>query len=67
MHPFSNGNGRLSRYAADLILEKIFKKEPFSWGKKNLSLKGDSRARYIAALKAADEHNFSLLLEFVRS
>lgn len=67
IHPFSNGNGRLSRYMADLILEKIFSKAPFSWGKDNLANAGDVRAEYIKALQAADEHDISLLLEFVRS
>ncbi len=28
-HPFSNGNGRHTRLMADLILEKIFNREPF--------------------------------------
>ena len=67
IHPFSNGNGRHARFMADLILEKIFNKEPFSWGKVNLAKNGDVRAGYINALKKADEHDYSTLLKFVRS
>lgn len=67
IHPFSNGNGRLSRIIADLILEKIFDKKPFSWGKDNLLKEEETRAKYLESLKAADEHDFTLLLNFVRS
>jgi len=67
IHPFPNGNGRHARFIADLILEKIFDKEPFSWGKVNLAKNGDVRARYIYALKKADEYDYGELLKFVRS
>lgn len=67
IHPFSNGNGRHARLIADLILEKIFSEEPFSWGKVNLVKKGDVRARYIRALKKADDQDYLALLRFVRS
>lgn len=32
IHPFRNGNGRHSRLAADLILEKHFARPYFTWG-----------------------------------
>jgi len=67
IHPFSNGNGRHARLMADLILEKIFNKEPFSWGKANLATTGDVRTMYINALKKADEYHYEALLKFVRS
>jgi fido (protein-threonine AMPylation protein) len=67
IHPFSNGNGRHARLIADLILEKIFNKEPFSWGKVNLAKTGDVRAMYIKALKKADNYDYEALLNFVRS
>jgi Fic-DOC domain mobile mystery protein B len=67
IHPFSNGNGRHARLIADLILEKIFNKEPFSWGKVNLAKTGDVRAMYIKALKKADNYDYESLLNFVRS
>ncbi len=68
IHPFSNGNGRHSRYMADLILNKIFNVDMFTWGKtENRTEPGKIRQKYIEALKAADDHDYSQLLEFVRS
>ncbi len=67
IHPFSNGNGRHARLMADLILEKLFTAKVFSWGGVNLGNHNKTRKEYIRALKLADEHNYSLLLEFVRS
>ncbi len=67
IHPFSNGNGRHSRFVADLILEKIFERPLFSWGGKNLVEATKTRQAYIQSLKAADDHDYSLLLSFVRS
>ena len=67
IHPFANGNGRHARLMADLILEKIFKSEPFTWGKAILTKQGKSRSAYIKALKVADRHDYSLLMQFVRS
>src|SRR5690606_22276442 len=37
IHCFPNGNGRHSRLMADIIIEKLFDKVPFSWGASNLS------------------------------
>jgi Fic-DOC domain mobile mystery protein B len=67
IHPFPNGNGRHARLIADLILEKIFKQPPFTWGSASLVKHTQIRKRYIEALKAADNHDYSLLMEFVRS
>lgn len=67
VHPFSNGNGRHARLMADLILGKIFNVQPFTWGRKILTKQGESRFAYIKALKAADHHDYSLLMTFVRS
>jgi Fic-DOC domain mobile mystery protein B len=66
IHPFPNGNGRHSRAATDLFLV-AFGAEPFTWGQENLANPGEVRSRYIAALQAADERDFGLLLKFVRS
>ncbi len=52
---------------ADLILEKIFAVKIFSWGEENLADHNTTRKKYIKALKQADEQDYSLLLEFVRS
>jgi Fic-DOC domain mobile mystery protein B len=67
IHPFANGNGRHSRLMADLILEKIFSATAFSWGHANLIKPGQTRKEYIDALRQADDHDYSLLLKFVRS
>jgi len=68
IHPFPNGNGRHSRYMTDLILYKIFNVKMFSWGgKADLTQMGSIRGKYIEALKAADDYDYSLLLKFVRS
>ena len=66
IHPFANGNGRHARLMADLILEKLFKTPPFTWGGAILTKQGESRSVYIRALKAADNHDYSLLMKFVR-
>ena len=66
IHPFPNGNGRHARLAADLLVERLGG-EPFSWGGGSLADVGDLRARYVAALRAADDHDIGPLLEFARS
>ena len=66
IHPFPNGNGRLSRLAADLLAVQLGR-ERFTWGRENLTDAGDTRRRYIAALRAADDHDLTVLLAFVRS
>jgi Fic-DOC domain mobile mystery protein B len=67
IHPFANGNGRHARLMTDLLLENILKSPRFTWGSADLSKSGDSRQAYIAALHAADEHNYQPLVEFVRT
>jgi Fic-DOC domain mobile mystery protein B len=66
IHPFANGNGRLSRTAADLLLVQHGRSR-FDWGAGNLVADGDVRQRYMAALRAADARDFEPLLAFVRS
>lgn len=66
IHPYSNGNGRLSRLAADLLLVSM-EEEPFSWGYNRTTEPAETRADYIAALRAADGHDIEPLSEFVRS
>ena len=66
IHPFPNGNGRLTRLMADLLIEKLGG-QPFSWGGGALTDEGALRSRYIAALKAADDHDIGPLLAFARS
>lgn len=66
IHPFPNGNGRHARLAADLLAVQLGQK-PFTWGRVSLVTAGETRRRYVAALRAADNHDIGLLLEFVRS
>ncbi len=66
IHPFANGNGRHSRLMADLLVLKL-DRERFPWGSASLQTAGDVRLRYIAALKAADNHDIRPLVAFARS
>jgi Fic-DOC domain mobile mystery protein B len=67
IHCFSNGNGRHSRLMADIIIEKIYNKPPFSWGAANLSKHTDGRKTYLRAVKQADRGNFDFLISFAQS
>ena len=66
IHPFANGNGRHARLMADLLVERLGE-NPFTWGGGSLTDIGELRARYIAALRAADDHDIAPLLTFARS
>lgn len=67
IHPFANGNGRLSRTMADLLLVQQGA-ERFSWGAgTDLVAGGDARQTYLGALRAADAKDYGPLLAFVRS
>jgi Fic-DOC domain mobile mystery protein B len=66
IHPFPNGNGRLSRMAGDLLAVQLGRPR-FSWGSRNLTDANVTRAAYIAALRAADAHDLGPLILFARS
>jgi fido (protein-threonine AMPylation protein) len=66
IHPFPNGNGRHARLMADLLVMHFGRKR-FSWGRESLRDAGAARARYINALRAADNHDVSPLLAFARA
>ena len=66
IHPFPNGNGRTTRLMGDLVAARLGQ-EPFTWGRQNLTDLSETRARYISALRAADNHDIGPLLEFARS
>lgn len=66
IHPFPNGNGRHARLAADLLCRNQ-RWLLFTWGSANLVQPGKTRARYIAALQAADRGDFEPLVTFARS
>ena len=66
IHPFPNGNGRHARLMADLLAMSLGRAR-LSWGSDSLQAAGTVRQRYIAALQAADNHDFGPLLAFARS
>jgi Fic-DOC domain mobile mystery protein B len=66
IHPFPNGNGRLSRMVGDLLA--IYLGQPrFSWGSQSLIDANVTRTKYVAALRAADAHDLAPLISFARS
>lgn len=66
IHPFPNGNGRHARLAADLLIVRLGRPR-FTWGRASLVEAGETRKRYIDALRAADDHDVAPLLAFARS
>jgi len=66
IHPFPNGNGRHARLMADLLAMQLGR-ERFSWGRGSLRTAGAARARYVEALRAADDRDIALLLAFARA
>jgi Fic-DOC domain mobile mystery protein B len=67
IHPFTNGNGRLSRFFADLLLTRHFKQRALPWGGGQLGHEDPRRLAYIEALQAADNHDYQLLIAFAAS
>jgi Fic-DOC domain mobile mystery protein B len=66
IHPFPNGNGRHARIMADAILTKLMAEPAIDWaGGYKLEAMIERRNQYISALRYADKHDFSKLLEFV--
>jgi len=64
IHPFINGNGRLSRLVADLFLH-YRKHSLLTWGGTiNLVDANLERSEYIAALREADQGRFDRLMKF---
>jgi Fic-DOC domain mobile mystery protein B len=66
IHGFPNGNGRHARMMSDMLMEKLGGKA-FTWGSGAIRETGALRGAYVAALRAADNHDFRPLTAFVRS
>lgn len=66
IHPFPNGNGRLTRMMADLLITALGRQR-FSWGSKGKEDLERIRDRYLDALHTADNHDLGPLLTFARS
>lgn len=67
IHPYPNGNGRHSRLTTDLLARDLGI-DAFSWGSGESAAGGDTRQRYLKALRAADsDQGFADLIAFARS
>jgi Fic-DOC domain mobile mystery protein B len=66
IYVFPNGNGRHARLMADLLLTELADQR-FEWGRGSLVTATELRARYIAALQAADAGDCRLLLAFLET
>jgi Fic-DOC domain mobile mystery protein B len=66
IHPFPNGNGRHARLMADVLAMKLGR-PVFTWGSTDLIKQAGSRARYLDAIRTADNGDIQPLLEFARS
>lgn len=65
VHPFKNGNGRHARLITDIFFKSRDQNLPI-WPQVQLMTEGDRvRAEYIAAMRKADEGDFSLLSDFI--
>ena len=64
IHPFPNGNGRISRLMADLLSHQIGE-DPLFWGSSNLEEISITRTKYIVALRKADSGDYSALMDFI--
>ena len=64
VHPFRNGNGRHSRFFADLYVYEVGA-APLTWGAgRNLVVDSETRMNYIQALVEADRGDLDPLLSF---
>jgi Fic-DOC domain mobile mystery protein B len=67
IHAFANGNGRHARLMADVLVTKLGR-PAFTWGSSSNDLikTGEARARYLDAIRAADNGDLRTLVEFSR-
>lgn len=65
IHPFRNGNGRHARLITDIFFHSRENPLPV-WPQTHLMSQGHQiREKYIAAMKQADQGNFSDLMQFI--
>jgi Fic-DOC domain mobile mystery protein B len=67
IHPFPNGNGRVSRLVADLFLE--YRNGPaLTWGAgSEFAIESGARKEYLVSLREADKGKYDRLIRFARS
>lgn len=63
IHPFPNGNGRISRIMAD-VLAQTLGEEKLYWGNSSLVNISEERSFYISALRKADAGDYTDLISF---
>jgi len=66
IHPFPNGNGRFSRFIANLTMLSLGEKV-LTWGGGAITSAGKTRDEYISALQEADNKRFARLIAFAKS
>ena len=66
IHLFANGNGRHARLMTDVLLKEVLKQNPFTWNISRINVEDEVRSLYLKALRQADNHDYSALLDFVR-
>jgi Fic-DOC domain mobile mystery protein B len=66
IHPYPNGNGRVARLAADVLIVELGS-ERFTWGRANLVEAAEARGAYVDALHDADGNVIEPLIRFARS
>jgi len=64
IHPFPNGNGRHSRFCADILISHVFNLPVFTWGQFSLTA---PRELYLKVLRNADAGDIKPLIDFARS
>jgi Fic-DOC domain mobile mystery protein B len=65
IHLFPNGNGRHARIATDLLTSRVLDAGAIDWAAGyDLQQFSDRRSEYIAALRAADGHDYGPLFSF---
>ena len=65
IHPFPNGNGRFARIMTDIVLVNYLNEPGINWGANALLSDNQHRDNYIQALRAADKHDYTQLIQFM--